>query len=73
MSKGVTVSHRTFVDGVNVDDMSVQDLTFKIKSLKAEIKGLNDLGVESANVKALIEKHEQSIKDLVEIIDSKVI
>lgn len=73
MSKnnGVSVERRTFVDGVNVNDLSVQELTFKIKSLKAEIKGLKDLDVESKNVAALIEKHEASIVDLVSVIDSK--
>lgn len=73
MSKnnGVSVETRTFVDGVNVADLSVQELTFKIKSLKAEIQGLKDLGVESKNIAALIEKHEASIVDLVAVIDSK--
>lgn len=63
----------TFVDGMALSDMSVDDLLEAVKGVKHDIKGLAEAneGVDSKNVAKMIETKSGQLKQLVEFLDSK--
>lgn len=72
MSKATKIENKTFVDSILVDDLSNDDLLFKIEAASNEVARLEKLGLKSAAVDDMIAKQKARIDGLVGILDGRV-
>ena len=71
MPTGVKIEEKTFVDSVNVEDLTDDELLFKIKAAKQDISNLEKMDVESEKVNSMIASLKESVANLVAILDSR--
>ncbi len=65
------ITHATFVDGAEVNSLSVEDLIHKIRSLEAENISLGEMTTESKAVKNQIALNTKAAADLASLLDKR--
>jgi hypothetical protein len=69
----VKIEEVTLVDGVRSDELSDHGIICKIRKEKQSIADLEELGVESKNIKTQINIHRENIEKLVAILDKDLL
>ena len=67
----ITIEKPTLINGRNADGLAVGDIIEMIKQEEDRIENLKSVKSKSKAIDNLKEKHEQNIKDLIEILDER--
>lgn len=71
MSTQINIKNVTFINGVDVTDMTDAQLIEAIKKVEAEIATLKAVGVKSTKIAAKITEAEATLAKVVEILDAR--